>query len=86
MADNVSAFPGLGLPLDHIEVQAELVERLEGLLEEARSGQLLALAYAGVARNEMIKTSWAGDVQRSMIGYAIAKLQHEYFSAVTEND
>lgn len=86
MADNVSAFPGLGLPLDHIEVQVELVERLESLLEDARSGRLLALAYAGVARNEMIKTSWAGDVQRSMIGYAIAKLQQEYFSAAVSDE
>lgn len=83
---NVQPFPGLSLPLDHIEVQEEVVERLESLLEDAKSGRLVALAYVGVAQGGMIRASWCGKVSRSLVGYGISRLAHEFYAASCDDD
>jgi len=86
MAENVTVFPGLSAPAGHHEVDQELVERLESLLEDAKTGVLVSLAYAGVANHELIKTSWVGRCNRGLTGYAIAKLHHEFFTACEDDD
>lgn len=86
MTDNITRFPGLALPGDHQEVDPDIIDRLEGLLEDARAGRILILAYAAVAQHEMIKTSWVGQHSRGLTGYAIAKLHAEFYKACLDDD
>lgn len=86
MAENVTVFPGLPAPAGHHEINPELIAKLEEFLEDAKSGQLIDLAYAAVRQHELVKVSWVGSGSRGLLGYAISRLQHEFFAACIEDD
>jgi len=59
MAENVIALPGNTVPLPAGEPYGKLIEMLEGLLGDARSGRLVAFAYASVKHDPLsIGTAW----------------------------
>ncbi len=51
MAEKVVALPGFKVPVPQGEPVPDLVARLEHLLEKAKCGQLLAIAYGVVESN-----------------------------------
>ena len=51
MSAEVRTLPGL-------EANAELVKMLEGILEEARSGEIRAVAVASVKRSQTVATGY----------------------------
>lgn len=55
--------------------QPNVIERLEGLLELAKSGEIQAFAYAAVDRENASSNGWSGD--HDMMS-AIAFLFHRY--------
>ena len=83
---DVTIMPGLAAPAGHIEPNDELIERLESLLADAKTGQLVCLAYAAVNNHELIKTSWVGSCNRGLTGYALSKLHAEFYAAVLDDD
>lgn len=85
-SDPVVRFPGLSLPLDQVPVQTEVIEKLESLLEEARTGRVVALAYVSVSRDTMLRSNWVGDISRHLLGYGISRLQHEFIAACVKQD
>lgn len=63
----------------------DLVTDLERLLADAKSGELRALAYAAIRKNEEIGTGWTGDHgTRNPLGLGILLLHHRYAEAVIE--
>ena len=83
---NVVVLPGLGAPPGHTPLQAEVIERLEEFLEQARAGKLIAFAWAATSNDHMIRTGWSGDVSRELVGYGISKLSHSYYTACVDDD
>ncbi len=78
MTENVIALPGNTVPLPTGEPYGELVEMLEGLLGDARSGRLVAFAYASVKRDLLsIGTAWLEPGNHSFpLMAAVSVLQH----------
>jgi hypothetical protein len=61
------------------EPDEEIVERLEGLLAEAKSGQLTGMAYAVTRPGDSVGTGWAGMYGTTFsLGGAILMLQLRY--------
>jgi hypothetical protein len=86
MDEKITVFPGLSAPRGHHKTDPELIEQLECMLQEARDGTIISMAYAIVSNHELIKTSWVGKCNRSLIGYTIAKLYHEFFTDCEDDD
>lgn len=68
------------------EANPDIVEILEKLLEEAKSGELRGLAYCTVKLNNVLGTGWAGsDGTRYLLGAATGMLAHRYSGALLES-
>lgn len=66
---------------------AEVIERIEELLERARRGDIVGIAYAVIEQNNGMGTGWCGGHgTRDRIGMAVGILNHRYISAVIEAD
>jgi hypothetical protein len=71
----------------HGEPNGDLVQTLEGLLEDARSGKLRALAYCTVRNTDLIGTGWDGSSgTRYPLGSAILILQSRYANGLQGGD
>lgn len=67
------------------EANDDLVETLEGLLAQAKSGELRALAYCTVRQNNVISTGWDGsDGTRYPLGSAVSILSVRYATALQD--
>lgn len=65
----------------------ELVETLEGLLTEAMSGSLQAMAFATVRSNKAKGTGWNGAAgTRDALGMSIHMLAQRYTKACLDGD
>ena len=66
------------------EPSVQIVETLERLLADAKSGELIGLGYATVLRTKAIGTGWDGEAAEGLrytLGSAIHLLDHRYVSA-----
>lgn len=86
MADNVITMPGLASAAGHIPIQDEVIAILEGLLEDAKTGRLVAMAYVAVSQDGLIKSGWEGEISREILGYGLGKLTHKYYAACLDDD
>lgn len=81
---NVHRFGNTVLPG---EAHADLVETLEGLLEQAKAGELRAMAYCTVRTGNVIGTGWDGaDGTRHPMSGAIMILHSRYALALQDED
>lgn len=80
-SDNVIPLGHFPLPAGHRGINEDVVEILKELLEDAMSGHISSIAVAAVSNDDTIKTRWAGDTSIAVLGFAVAKLKHEYFGA-----
>lgn len=63
----------------------DVVNILEALLERAKSGDLIGIAYATTNTNGDQATGWCGVAgTRHPVGTAITMLQHRYHAALME--
>lgn len=61
----------------------DMVETLEGLLEQAKSGELRGIAYATIRTGDVTGTGWEGsDGSRHWLSSAILMLHHRYAAAL----
>ena len=63
------------------EPSAELIELMERLLGDARSGHLQAIAYTGVTDERSIDTNWCGHSDIHDVAAGISILGHRFHSA-----
>ncbi len=72
------------------EPSKAIIESLEGLLAEARSGDLIAIAYctirdSGEPTNPVQGTGWDGEAgTKHSLGTVIMMLQTRYFNAMLD--
>jgi len=65
----------------------DMVETIERLLEDAKSGELRGFAYAAFKNGCLTVTGWEGsDGSRHPLSSAIAMLQHRYTAALLGGD
>ncbi len=86
MADVVPISKDFVTAIDHGEPNEEIVAKLEMLLKDAQSGFMRGLAYACVSKDEEFKTNWAGDCKSTLLSGAVCRLQHEFMTAVLDQD
>lgn len=58
------------------EVQRDVIETLERLLEQAHSGELQGIAYAGVTADNCVVTGFSKDNGRSAIIGGLERVKH----------
>lgn len=78
--DNVSVFPGIlrpGQPAN-AQPQQDIIEKLESLLDRAQSGQLQALAFAGISDTGNTFDGWCGGAYVTSLMGAIAFLEQRF--------
>lgn len=69
------------------DANPEIVETLERLLEEAKSGELRGIAYAACKVGDVTATGWNGsDGSRHPLSTAIAVLNSRYSRALYEDN
>lgn len=61
---------------------ADLVEKLEGLLARAQAGSITAMGMAFVNSDGSIATVWSGGDQAVPMIAAVSMLQHDFLSAI----
>lgn len=66
--------------------QADVIKVLEDLLGLAKSGEVQALAFVTVEKDEGVGTGWCGGTYRSLLGFGVSHLAHRYHQAVREDD
>ena len=69
------------------EVNEALVQQLELMLEQARTGQLVGAAYAGVYADGSSRTGWerpSGVPASDAMAASIMHLFHRYAAALTD--
>lgn len=67
------------------EPSADIVNELERLLDEAKSGRLIGIAYATYSQQGVQGTGWSGEAgTRHPLGTAIMMLSHRYSTALLE--
>lgn len=69
------------------EVNDRLVEHLETMLAQAKSGQLVGAAYAGVYADGSGRTGWerpSGLIMHDALAAGIMHLQYRYAKAMVE--
>ena len=65
------------------EPDTDLIETLERLLEDAKSGNIRALAYATVCESEVLGSGWTGVAgTRYHLGSSVLMLQSRYASSL----
>lgn len=84
MGDNVHALPGVKT-LTHGEPQADVIDALEGLLADARSGLLVGFAYLAVDARATVATGWHGRADRHDMIAGSSLLQHRILVALDED-
>lgn len=82
MNDKVISLKGGPLPG---KPNPDIIASLERLLEQAKAGDLIGLAYATVRTNDVSASGWDGMSCRNSLGMAISYLQHRYVVACMEN-
>ena len=69
------------------EVDPDLVEELQGLLDDAKSGALLAIGYCTVRSSDEIGTGWVGCAgTNDKLSTAIMMMTHRYSAALLDRD
>lgn len=63
------------------EVNPELVETLERLLNDARDGKIVALAYTAATRQETYHTGWTDTPDGISLGSGILALMSKFGAA-----
>lgn len=86
MAEIVPISAATALKGVHGEPCQDVVERLEELLADARSGFIRGFAYAAVTIDNGIIINWAGDASCWVLMGAVAKLQHDYLASDKETE
>lgn len=81
MGENVVSLSG-GVPTGM--VNQDLVEALESLTERAKSGELVALAYAAYDGQELISTGWETGYHTLMMSSAVALLNARYQNVIVD--
>lgn len=76
----VSIKAGRIVPQCVAEPNEELIQKLEGMLVEARSGQLRAIGCVEVDASRAISTDWAGQCDSHDMTAGVAILQHRYLT------
>lgn len=66
-----------GLPIS-TEVNAELVEELDRLLQEARDGRIVAMAYATCVVSGGYGSGWTSQPDGHSLGTGILALMHRF--------
>ena len=80
---NIATFRGGPRPG---EADPDLVEKLEQLLAEAKSGELVAVAHVMLYRDGTSRNGWIGSgVTAQPLGFAISLLAHRYYASVDEH-
>jgi hypothetical protein len=79
---SVTSLHGTPIKGEPLVVEEDVVAMLEGLLEEAKSGELRAIGYAAVYHNNDCKNEWEGDATIFSLYGAISLLYHEYTDAL----
>lgn len=74
------------IPATVMEPDAELIAKIEGWLELARSGQLRSMAYVMIDRDRAIGTGWAGKADDHDMTGGVNTLAFRYMLASTERD
>lgn len=80
MPQRVVSISGLAPPVPC--VNADVVERLETMLAEARDGQIAGFVHGLVRPNGDTKTGWAGNASQQNMLVAAALLQHRIMHAI----
>lgn len=83
MSENVVSLSG-GVPTGM--VNQELVELLESLTERAKSGEIVALAYAGYDGQELIISGWETGYHTLMMSAAVATLNARYQNHIVNEE
>ena len=69
------------------EPNPDMVETLEGLLADAKSGVLRGIAYATVREGDITGTGWDGsDGSKHWLSSAIMMMHHRYSASLLEGD
>lgn len=79
---NVVGLPGMVART--FEPDAECIEYLELLLKEAKAGNLVAIATAGVGPQGEVSNGFKGNASYRSLGASIALMHHMFFA--TWND
>lgn len=65
---------------------ADLVEVLENMLELAKSGEIVGLAYVTARRDSLAATGWTGDAgTRNTLATGILCLHHRYAESLLDD-
>lgn len=62
------------------------IATLEDLLEQAKRGEIVALAYAGVRPNREVFWSWCGEGNANLLMAGLTGLHHRYAKAWSVSD
>lgn len=84
MPQRVVSLTGIAPPVP--QVNADVVERLEHLLAEARNGQIAGLVYGIVHPNADIATGWTGNASQHGMLVATTLLQHRAVTELVERE
>lgn len=83
MAGKIVSLRG-DIVLNDNDPDPDLIKMIEGLLEEAKSGDLRGIGYSGIYRNNFIKNDWDGPASAFVLLGALHYLTHELQSAMDE--
>ncbi len=84
MAEIARLHGGAALPIP--VVREDVVEKLEELLELARSGEIAGFAFAVVTSRKDINTAWKGNADRHDMIAATAMLVYRVVSAGVDSE
>ncbi len=73
------------IPATVMKPDQELIEKLEALLADARSGHLRALGYTMINRDRAIGTGWAGNCDEHDMTAGVNILQFRFMSERGDN-
>ena len=85
MTDNVVRLDG-GERLVLNEPDPEVIECLQGLLDEARTGKLKTIALAGISSDGFIRVCWRGQSPATHVLGALRRLEFDMLRAIEEDE
>lgn len=83
MSKNVVALPGANPTKT---VNEDLVQLLEGLVDRAKSGEIVGLAYAASNGDELSYNGWESGGHTLLLSSSIATLNARYQLMLTQQD
>ena len=83
MSENVVALPGAN---PSGTVNEDLVKLLEGLVDRAKSGEIVGLAYAASNGDELSYNGWESGGHTLLLSSSIATLNARYQLMLTQQD